>query len=123
MLHRLDATRPSFGEMGLLSNITATLGQGAWKKAIVVLTHANAGKGHQQCQRNRGPARGRGGCGAHTQSKNRFGTSGVSGTGGEGQAQGEGGMRAMWCSHPQTQLRVAQAIGAALPHATTASTT
>jgi hypothetical protein len=44
--HRLDATRPSFGEMGLLSNVTATLGQGAWKKAIVVLTHANAGKQH-----------------------------------------------------------------------------
>ncbi|WIA36062.1 hypothetical protein OEZ86_007418 [Tetradesmus obliquus] len=41
---RLDAARPGFGEMSLLSNITATLGQKVWKQTLVVLTHANGAR-------------------------------------------------------------------------------
>jgi hypothetical protein len=44
--HRLDAARPNFGEMSLLQNITATMGQKFWKQTMVVLTHANAGEKH-----------------------------------------------------------------------------
>jgi hypothetical protein len=46
---RLDAARPGFGEMSLLSNITATLGQKVWKQTLVVLTHANGGEGMCVC--------------------------------------------------------------------------
>jgi hypothetical protein len=45
---RLDAARPGFGEMSLLSNLTATLGQKVWKQTLVVLTHANGGESMQQ---------------------------------------------------------------------------
>ncbi|KAG2429457.1 hypothetical protein HYH02_014039 [Chlamydomonas schloesseri] len=41
---RLDATRPGFGEMGLLSLITEALGPAVWRNTMAVLTHAHAAR-------------------------------------------------------------------------------
>lgn len=41
-LLRLDATRPSLGELGLLGLINEALGAKVWRETMVVLTHANA---------------------------------------------------------------------------------
>ncbi|PNW70794.1 hypothetical protein CHLRE_17g734300v5 [Chlamydomonas reinhardtii] len=41
---RLDATRPGFGEMGLLGLITESLGAGVWRNTMAVLTHAHAAR-------------------------------------------------------------------------------
>jgi hypothetical protein len=41
---RLDAARPSFGDLPVLSSLTEALGRGMWKETMVVLTHANAAR-------------------------------------------------------------------------------
>lgn len=41
---RLDATRPGFGELGLLGLITEALGPAAWRNTMAVLTHAHAAR-------------------------------------------------------------------------------
>jgi hypothetical protein len=40
----MDAARPSFGDLPVLSSLTETLGRGMWKETMVVLTHANAAR-------------------------------------------------------------------------------
>lgn len=41
---RLDAARPSFGELPVLSQLGEALGKGVWRSLMVVLTHANAAR-------------------------------------------------------------------------------
>lgn len=41
---RLDAARPSFGELSVLTQLGETLGKGVWRNLMVVLTHANAAR-------------------------------------------------------------------------------
>ena len=40
----LDAARPSFGELPVLSQLGEALGKGVWRSLMVVLTHANAAR-------------------------------------------------------------------------------
>ncbi|KAI8472281.1 MAG: hypothetical protein J3K34DRAFT_519900 [Monoraphidium minutum] len=41
---RLDAARPSFGELSTLTQLGEVLGKGVWRSLMVVLTHANAAR-------------------------------------------------------------------------------
>lgn len=56
---RLDATRPSLGEMSTLAQVTEMLGAALWRNAMIVLTHAHAARsvsdGRQQHAHSAGP--------------------------------------------------------------------
>jgi hypothetical protein len=41
---RLDAAKPSFGELSVLTQLGEALGKGVWRSLMVVLTHANAAR-------------------------------------------------------------------------------
>jgi len=41
---RLDAAKPSFGELSVLTQLGEVLGKGVWRSLMVVLTHANAAR-------------------------------------------------------------------------------